>query len=320
MLNQDGTPLLDGTGSPITTYDASIIADLARALTGWTFPGAPLARGHNPENYQGQMVPVEANHDPGIKQLFLGTVIPAGQGAAADLESVVQSVVRHPNVAPFISLRLIQHLVTSNPSSGYVTRVSQMFTQSQGDLAQVVRAILLDPEARRGDDPASGTVADGGRLRAPLQHVIGLVRALRGQVSNPQPLVALGKVMGQWLFYPPTVFNYYSPLYSLDGGLSAPEFQLVNSSNALIRANSVYELVTRELNGGVQFDHTAFTSLADSPSDLVEAVDHAISFGRLPAAVKSLIADSLRATQDPVLRVRNSIYLVSTAGLCQVQN
>lgn len=320
LLNVDGTPQLDSTGRPIPTYDQPTIAELARALTGWTFPGPVLRSGHNPENYSGPMVPVETNHDLGAKTILNGQVLPPGQSAPVDLEAVVQAIAQHPNVAPFISFRLIQHLVESNPSPDYVARISQVFSQSGGDLAQVVRAILLDPEARQGDDPSVPVPSTGGHLREPLLYVINLLRAFYGNVSTPHSVEALAQVMGQQLFYPPTVFNYYSPLYRVGGGSPGPEFQLMNSATALIRPNSVYELFTKQLNGAVSFDLTSFTSLASSPPDLVDAVDHALLHGRLPMEVKSLIISALRSTTDPLLRVRTTIYLIATSGTYQVQH
>ena len=320
LLNPDGTPQLDSNGQSIPTYDQPTIVALSRALTGWTFPGPTILLGHNPENYTGPMQAVDANHDSGAKTILFSQVLPAGQGAAADLEAVVQAVANHPNVAPFISLRLIQHLVESNPSPDYLARISQVFTQTGGNLGQVVRAILLDPEARQADDPTVTPNPNSGHLREPLLYTINLLRAFYGQVSIPHNVIALGQVMGQQLFYSPTVFNYYSPLYQTSGGLPGPEFQLVNSATSLIRANSVYELITKQLNGAVSFDLTPLTSLASSPSDLVDAVDHALLYGRLPIEMKGLILNALRATTDPVLRARTAIYLVATSAIYQIQH
>lgn len=320
LLNPDGTPQLDANGQSIPAYDQPTIVQLSRALTGWTFPGPTIAQGHNPESYAGPMQPVEANHDSGAKTILFGQVLPAGQATAADLEAVVQAVANHPNVAPFISLRLIQHLVESNPSPDYLARISQVFTQTGGNLGQVVRAILLDPEARQADDPMVAPNPNSGHLREPLLYTINLLRTFYGQVSIPHNVIALSQVMGQQLFYSPTVFNYYSPLYQTSGGLPGPEFQLVNSATSLIRANSVYELITKQLNGAVNFDLTPFTSLASSPSDLVDAVDHALLYGRLPIEMKGLILNALRATTDPVLRARTAIYLVATSAIYQIQH
>jgi uncharacterized protein (DUF1800 family) len=320
LLNPDGSEPLDPLGRPLPAYEESVISEMARAFTGWTFPGPALVAGHNPESYVGPLIPVEINHDAGAKVVIQGVALPAGQGARPDLEAALAAAATHPNVGPFLAVRLIRNLVTSQPSPAYVARVSEAFVQSQGNLGQVVRAILLDPEARQGDDPGAAELPDGGHLREPILYVLSVLRALDGRVLNPQPVRALGQVMGQNLFYAPSVFNYYSPLYRLPGGQPAPEFQLVSSATALIRANSVYEMVTKKLGGGVDFDLTPFTTLAGSPTDLVEAVDHALLYGRLPAELKPVIAQAVGATSDPLMRARNAIYLVATSPLYQVQH
>lgn len=320
LLNPDGTLQVDQYGLPIPAYDEHLIAEFARAFTGWTFPGPAITTGHNPDNFTGPMIAVEVNHDTGSKQLMNLVELPAGQLAVQDVEDALATLVNHPNAAPFISTRLIQNLVESEPSPAYVARISEVFVQTQGDLGQVVRAILLDPEAREGDDPNLALRAEAGHLREPVLFALSVLRALDGEILNPQSVRALGQVMGQNLFYAPSVFNYYSPLYRLPGGQRAPEFQLVSSATSLIRANSVYEMVTKHLNGGVRFDLTPFTALAGSPSDLVDAVDHALLHGRLTPEMKTAIVTAVGATTDPLLRARNAIYLVATSPLYQIQH
>lgn len=320
VLNPDGTVQLDVNGQAIPTYDPGVIGGMARALTGWTFPGPQRVSGHNSESYDGPMIAVESNHDTGGKSILNGNYLPPGQTARQDLQGVFQAILSHPNLAPFVSIRLIQHLVESNPSPDYVARVSQVFSSTGGDLNQVVRAILLDPEARQGDDPAAPVPSDPGHLREPLYYILGILRSLDGQVLNGHPVEALGQVMGQHLFYSPTVFNYYSPMYQVAGGVPGPEFQLVSSATAVVRANSVFELITKQLNGAVQFDWTAFTSLAASPSDLIDAVDHALLYRRLPAEAKAMMIPAMQATNDPLLRVRTAVFLIATSGFYQVQH
>lgn len=318
MLNPDGSPMLDGHGQPIPTYDQVSINELSRALTGWTFPGKALTSGHNQENYAGPMIPVEANHDAGAKTILGGVVLPAGQSALDDLEDVMDTLAGHPNVAPFISLRLIQHLVLSNPSPQYVARVSAVFQSTQGHLGSVVRAILLDPEARRGDDLRATAVASEGHLREPIVYLLGMMKTLKAQSDEQNPIEEVASAMGQKLFYAPSVFNYYSPLYKIPGGLAGPEFQLLTTATALVRANGVENLVTRRLGGNVRLDLSPFTVLASSPVHLVEAVDHAFLFERTPPQIKAAIVESLGATKDSTTRVRNAIYLLTTSSLYQV--
>jgi uncharacterized protein (DUF1800 family) len=320
LLNADGTPQLDSFGQTIPSYDQTVLGEMSRAFTGWTFPGPALTQGYNPENYVGWMQPVEVNHDTGAKLILGGVELPAGQETWADLDMTLSAVVTHPNVAPFISRRLIQHLVESDPTPEYVGRVSAVFTQTGGDLAQVVRAILLDPEARAGDDPAFEMRAEAGKLREPIRYVLGLLRAFDGGILNPAPVKSLAQVMGQNLFYPASVFSYYSPLYRLPGGQVAPEFQLVSSATALIRANTVFEIFTKNVNGATRVDLNAFLPLASSAPALVDAVDHALLHRRLPAELKSVIVAAIETTSDPLLRTRNAIYLVGTSPLYQIQH
>lgn len=320
LLNPDGSTQKDATGQPIPTYIQATITNMAHALTGWTFPGKAIVTGHNPENYNGPMIPVEANHDETAKTIVGGVMLPSGQSAQQDLNAVLQELASHPNTAPFISLRLIEHLVTSNPSPAYIARISQVFTSTQGDLWQVVRAILLDPEARQGDDASLPVVANEGHLREPVLFVLAMMRNLNASVVNQNPIEALAANMGQNLFYPASVFNYYSPLYRLSNGLKAPEFQLLTSATALVRANVVQDLVARNLDGDIHYDLSPFTALAGSPSDLVNAVDNAFLYGRLPAVLKSDIAAAIAVATSSGDRARNAVYLVATSSLYQIEH
>ena len=167
VLNQDGTRAVDGAGNPIPTYDQNTVEQFAKVFTGWVLapalPGPPDVGGTVP-NYRDPMVlhkdsqGREDYHDRGPKTLLNGLQLPGGQPADQELTAAIDNIADHPNVAPFISKQLIQHLVTSNPSNAYVQRIAQVFAAtrtSATQLFEVVRAILLDPEAR-GDakDPS----------------------------------------------------------------------------------------------------------------------------------------------------------------------
>ena len=160
VLNQDGTRALDGSGNPISTYDQKTVEEFARVFTGWVLapalPGPPEVGGTVP-NYRDPMVlhkdsqGREDYHDRGPKTLLNGAQLPGGQAADQELNAAIDNIADHPNVAPFISKQLIQHLVTSNPSTAYVQRIASVFVAtrtSATQLFEVVRAILLDPEAR----------------------------------------------------------------------------------------------------------------------------------------------------------------------------
>lgn len=310
----------DGSSTGRATYDQTTITNMARALTGWTFPGKAITSGHNPENFDGPMLAVEANHDEGKKAIVNGVTVPAGRTAEQDLDDVLHALATHSNTAPFISLRLIQHLVTSDPSPAYLGRVSGVFTSSGGDLKAVVRQILLDPEARRGDDPSAALDPKDGHWREPVLATIAMMRVLGSSVRPDNRLERFPTNLGQRVFYPGSVFNDYSPDYRTPNGLLAPEFELLGSGTALMRANVVRNLVEKGLNGDAQFDLSPFIALAGSPRDMVDAIDRAFLYGRLPREVKEQIVTAVTSTHDYNLRARNAIYLVATSALYQVQH
>jgi uncharacterized protein (DUF1800 family) len=310
----------DGSETGQVTYEQGTITNMARALTGWTFPGKAIALGHNPENFDGPMMAVEANHDEEKKIVVGGATLAAGQSAGQDLEDVLHALSTHPNTAPFISLRLIQHLVTSDPSPAYVRRVSEAFVSTGGDLKAVVTRILMDPEAREGDDPSATPAEKSGHWREPLLSVVAMMRNLGANVRKDNRLERFPTNLGQRVFYPSSVFNDYSPLYRTSTGLLAPEFELLSSGTTLMRANVVRNLVERGLNGDAQFDLAPFVALAGSPADLVDAVDHAFLYGRLPVALKAEIVAAVSATHDYNLRAHNAIYLVASSALYQVEH
>jgi uncharacterized protein (DUF1800 family) len=309
----------DGSETGRITYDQGTITNMARALTGWTFPGKAIAQGHNPENFDGPMLAVEANHDEGKKVIVGGDTLAAPQSAEQDLNDVLRALGTHPNTAPFISLRLIQHLVTSDPSPTYLRRVSEVFVSSGGDLKAIVTQILMDPEAREGDDPKA-TPEKIGHWREPLLSVVAMMRNLGANVRKDNRLERFPTSLGQRVFYPNSVFNDYSPLYRTSTGLLAPEFELLSSGTTLMRANVVRNLVEKGLNGDAQFDLAPLVALAGSPADLVDAVDHAFLYGRLPAALRPEVVSAVSATHDYNLRVRNAIYLVASSALYQVEH
>jgi len=239
QLNLDGSVKTDSNGFPVPSYDEDVIKGFAKALTGWTYaplPGVASSASFNPIYYGADMIAVEKYHDTTTKELLDGKILPAGQTAAADLAAAIDSAFMHPNVGPFIGKQLIQRLVTSNPSLGYISRVAGAFNDNgsgvRGDMQAVIRAILLDSEARGG----MRSDANYGHLREPALFVANFYRTLGG-VSDGVWLKDRSSEMGQNLFYPDTVFNYYPADYGLTTGQAAPEFGIQNTSTSLARAN-----------------------------------------------------------------------------------
>jgi len=325
-LNQDGTRTLDPQSNTIPLYGESDIQNLARVFTGWTFPPTPGAAAAkklvNPVNYVGQMVPVEAIHDTDPKT-FLGTTLPAGQTAEKDLSQALDVVFNHPNVAPFVSIRLIQHLVTSNPSPAYVKRIAAVFANNgagkRGDLWAVTKAILTDPEARQGDIAANAS-ATGGHLREPVLYATAMLRALGASVSSTNQLAEKIAIMGQTLLKPPSVFNYYSPFYRIPGGAAAgPEFQLFSTGTALLRADFAAEVLLSKLGAGTTVNATPFVQLAADPGALMDAVNNAFMGGQMPSAMRSTIMTAIAAAGDPATIAYDAGYLTASSGLFQVE-
>jgi hypothetical protein len=322
QLNLDGTPKLDPKGMQIPTYDQSQITELARVFTGWYYE---VPKGSSPGHpyFQGQMVPIENDHDTASKNVF-GTILAAGQTAKQDLDQALDVIFNQPNVAPFVSTRLIQHFVTSNPSPAYVERISKVFVDNgngvRGDLFAVVKALLLDPEARLGDDNVSYQAPTGGHLKEPVLYALGVLRALGASVPrNSEVWVPWSWRMEQPVYVPNSVFNYYSPLYNIPGStLIGPEFQIFSLSAAFWRLNFLDALLDGHLPG-VSIDLSSYTSLADQPGELVDAVDRTLTRGQMPSEIKTEIQLAVSKTPDALTRVRTAIYLTAASGVYQVE-
>ena len=328
LLNQDGTLQLDGSGNPLPTYLQTDVTELARVMTGWTYApaaGAPVNWGaYITEN--GPMVYYGPEHDYGSKTLLGGHVAPANLSPDVDLSQALDNLAGHPNTAPFISKQLIQHLVKSNPSPAYVQRVASAFTSSNGDMKTVITAILLDQEARANDAGGNDQAADG-HLQEPALMLPGLVRAFGGQMTPANYYTSNMADMGQDIYNPPSVFNYYSPNFTVGGtgGLKGGEFQIDNPNNSIVRENLVATLFNQYSNPvqsygpGTTIDLTAFLPLAASPATLVAALDLTLTHGTMPAAMKQIITTAVTADNAGALhQVQTGIYLILTASYYNV--
>ena len=188
QLNNDGTPKRDEFGKTQVTYDQSVVQGFAKVFTGWSFGGndTTFKDGFNPpkQNWTLEMQAWPAHHSTGSKQLLNGTVLPAGQTPEKDLSDALDNIANHPNVGPFMGKRLIQFLVTSNPSPAYVSRVVAVWNNNgsgvRGDLKAVVRTILLDDEAR---NPVVDSTTDG-KLREPMVRFVHFANALGATSKN----------------------------------------------------------------------------------------------------------------------------------------
>jgi len=315
-LNDNGTPMLTN-GAPTPTFTQSTVADLARALTGWTYGDTKATdpTGLNPRYYDGPMKPVNNYHDM-TQKMVLGQMIPAGLTARQEFDTVLDIVFNHHNVGPFLVRQLIQKLVTSNPSPTYIGDVVAVFNNNgqgiRGDLQAVVRAILLHPEAVNG-------TATSGKFSEPALFVLTLTRALGATVTDHPFLTDFSQSMSQRIWFAPSVFNYYSPNYRA-GSLFSPEMQIWTTATAMTRTNFVASLLSGGFGSAMVVDYTPFSSVASNTNTLVDTVDARIMGGTMSPEMKQAILTALSATTSTNERVRTALYLAASAMQYQVEH
>ncbi len=312
-LNADGSPMTSG-GLPVPTYDQTTVQQLSLALTGWTYAGPGQ---NNFENFSGPLQARDANHDMHAKS-FLGCNLAAGQSTQQDMNAALDCIFAHPNVGPFIATRLIRSLVMSNPSPAYIQRIGAVFANNgsgvRGDLRAVVKAILLDAEARNDSATASS-----GRLKDPIFHVLSVARALGGSISATNQQAWSFTRLGQTPLAPPSVFGYYSPLFRVPhSALAGPEFQIYSPTEAVLRGNFLWQILT---NPGSDFpiDITRFVNLGGNTAGLIDAVDQTLLYGRMPQAMRQSLANAIVVQQDNRSRALTALYLTLVSGQQAVQ-
>jgi uncharacterized protein (DUF1800 family) len=373
-LNPDGSQLLstgtdldpDGAvvpaGLPIPTYGQSQIQVLARIFTGLSYgtrftTATNLAEITTTAFYDSNNVPwrpmrmFDSEHDVAAKTLaFPGLtplVLPArtasnpntGAAGDADLAATLDHLANHPNVGPFIARLLIQRLVTSNPTPAYIGRVSAVFANNgsgvRGDLKAVLKAILLDSEAR---DPARLDVATQGLVREPYTRYVAIARAFNAAPADPVSsggrFRGFGSLDGDFIQRPlsaPSVFNFYSPDYRPAGAartanLASPELQITNSVTAISApnrfssafaatsttanvtqfnpstvANDVATTTVDESTWNTRADEASWLPLATGdPDALVAALDRTLCYGRMSPATFRAVTRALRRLDDPL--------------------
>ena len=271
------------------------------------------------------MIPWEKNHDISAKELLGGVTLPPNHTAEEDLRGALSNIFHHPNIAPFVCRQLIQHLVTGSPSPEYVERIADVFnggaSTQRGDMKAVIRAILLDPEARASDDLPSVE----GHLREPVLFMSSLLRGLNASVDAVNGLTPAGTAMGQELFFAPSVFNYYSPGYRIPGTqINAPEFQILSTSTAMLRADFVNSLIYGKVPG-VHVDLTPFIQSArntdgslNSPV-LLSEFNYALMGGRMPEDMGNVVMKAMDAAPNAMAKAEAAAYLIGSASQFQVE-
>jgi len=228
-------------------------------------------------------------------------VVPANQTPQQDLDAAVQNVFMHPNTPAYISRQLIQRLVTGNPSAAYIGRISAVFKDNgagvRGDLKAVVKAILLDPEARNVATPDSSF----GSLREPVLALTAAIRALNG-ITDGNRLAAAAANLGQNPYFSPTVFNYFPPDATIPGtAVLGPEFAIHTTNSAVARSNLIYTLVYQPYAPdatipnavGTRLDLSQFAALATNPAAMVTRFSEVLLGGQLDPAAQTIVVNAV---------------------------
>jgi uncharacterized protein (DUF1800 family) len=337
LLNPDGTEQTDGSGNPIPTYTELQVEAFARAYTGWTnanTDGSTPTAFNYTGNWSHLMVPIENRHDETAKILLNGTTLAAGQTAEEDLKGALDNIFAHPNAGPFLCRQLIQHLVTGNPSPGYVQRVSAVFADNgsgvRGDMKAVLTAIILDQEARAGDtqtgDQAeSNPAVDGGHLREPLLWTLNLVRALgatQTSSSEAYPFLTLSQslsYLGEAPFTQQSVFNYFSPEYVIpQTTVNSPEFNLENTGTIVPRLSVANSVIHNSITG-LTVDLSATSAIgrqASNPSALADYLGMLFMHSQMPTDMRNDLITEISAipATDLQSRAEVAVYLVVTSS------
>ncbi len=342
-LNMRGEPI--PIGNPRPSYTQETVEEFARVYTGWNFPTArrwnDTARSQN--FFIGRMVANEAFHDTESKTLLNGAVTSAGWTAQQDLTFALDNVFNHPNVGPFIGKQLIQRLVTSNPSPEYVERVALAFNNNgdgvRGDMRAVIRAILLDDEARNGhlNNP------EFGKVREPA---IKLIHAWRALDAIPGPLAngahsppnftpsRSDAILGQAVMQAPSVFNFYLPDNPLSAGstLVSPEMQIMSEANLANTHNNYHNQVYRFNNRSNLNDDNprvttinleGLTALARNAGALMDWYNLVLFAGSMPDNVRNELISYTRtlgqSDQDSFAKAQDTLFLILASPSFHIQ-
>jgi uncharacterized protein (DUF1800 family) len=363
-LNDDGTKQTDSNGDPVPTYGNEEVTQYARVFTGWTYSPAPNKSFTGfvyTLNFTQPMALWAPQHDTGAKTLLNGVTRPALTAgiptntnntalqdyAKADLNAAIDSIFNHPNLGPFVCTRLIQHLVTANPTPGYVYRMTQVFNNNgqnvRGDMKAVVRAILMDTEARSN---ATAQSTDGyGHWRSGILFITNILRQLEAQGdlggTSTAGIEGWAFNMRQDPMSPPSVFSFYKPETTIITAPSgngqtifpAPETQTLTTESAIRRINFVHSLLFATLpmaSGSSKYSAVTAINIADyeaaatNTNTLLDLVNERILHGSMSSGMRTQLATAVNATPattsaNITKRAKTALYLAFCSNENQVQ-
>ena len=309
-LNVNGSAMLGTNGQPLETYVQDDVSQMARVFTGWDID-ITVGASDDPARVIAPMVQYANRHELGSKSFF-GRVIPDNTNGVDSLRIALDTLMAHPNMGPFIGRQLIQRLVTSQPSPEYVARVAGVFNNNgsgvKGDLRAVVRAVLLDTEAR-----SSATLADAtfGKLREPVLRFVQWARTFG--LADPTDdwkipdLTDPATRLGQSPLRSPSVFNFFRPGYvppnSPIGSRTAPEFQITTESSVAGYVNFMQGVIGSGI-AGLKADYTGIKALVPDSQALLAELNVVLAAGQLSASTLAVLKPAL-----------DSIAVTTTGGV-----
>jgi uncharacterized protein (DUF1800 family) len=323
QLNADGSVKMSN-GKPIETYTHDDVSGLAKVFTGWSWAGPDTSGNRfsgktaDPDR---EWMPMQnyPNYHSTSPKSFLGTTVSAGGTGESDLKQALDTLFNHPNVGPFIGRQLIQHLVTSNPSPAYVSRVAAAFADNgagvRGDMKAVLQAILLDSEARSGEPRQ--------KVREPVLRLANWMRAFNAKsvsgrflLSNlDDPLTGLA----QTPMRAPSVFGFFRPAYVppntsiASAGLVAPEMQIVGEPSVTGYLNMMQDIIPKGTGTGrdVLPDYAAEVALAEQPDKLLDRIDLLLLNGAMSATLRSQILAAVNSVTIPTATGSNATAIAN---------
>ncbi len=325
QLNPDGSVQTAG-GAPVESYTQADVSGLARVFTGWSLDVSGLSSPYPPDIQRRPMVQTASRYETGSKS-FLGVTIAAGTSAADSLKTALDTLFNHPNLPAFVGRQLIQRLVTSNPGAGYVARVSAAFTDNgagvRGDMKALIKAILLDPEAR--DSQLAGGPAFG-KLREPVLRLLNWARAYNaGSASDAWAIGDLSDPatrLGQSPLRSASVFNFFRPGYVPPNtalsvqGLTGPEFQITTESSVAGYVNFMQRTVSGLGVGDLKADYSSLLPLADGSAGLVAEINAVLACGQVSAGTLAKIQSAIDTLPSGTDAARlNRVYAALTLVL-----
>lgn len=345
-LNNDGSRKKDANGNDIPTYGNKDIKELAKVFTGLG-AGGVMPNPWVDDPFFGMdwyladkavpMIMYDEFHETREKSLLGQETIPAGQTGMEDLNQALDFLFNHANVGPFLSRQLIQRFVKSNPTPGYIDRVATVFNDNgsgvRGDLKAVMKAILMDDEAR---SCAAFSEDTNGKLLEPLLRSTHLAKAFPLVCNKDTLYVVNGDTLDQtrcndmryWLngfdrknllrqapLGAPSVFNFYLPEHQPVGefatqGLYAPEYKIHDSSTAINYVNILHSSLLWNYLGGsweseinpdlgwLALDTDAIISLASEPESLYNYLDVLFTRGQLTDKTRNILREFVDEQPD----------------------